>query len=114
MVPAILFFLMRHMKVPSHPRHIDLMKLGHKEGLKGGLKKICKMLEIGSPVYLDDTDGKEAIHLWRNYQNSKDESSLKRLLHYNAWDVVLNYRLHQNLMNKTILAIEERIPFKWM
>jgi hypothetical protein len=33
-------------------------------------------------------------------------------LHYNAWDVVMTYRLHQILQNEPIEAIEQTMPFE--
>ena len=105
-------FLVEHFGVDKHSEHIDLCQVGRKQGLRGGLKKICENLQIRSPAYLNEASGRDAVFLWRRYQRDCNPLWLKRLLHYNAWDVVMTYRLHQILQNEPIEAIEQTMPFE--
>ncbi len=47
-------FLVEHFGVDKHSEHIDLCQVGRKQGLRGGLKKICENLQIRSPAYLNE------------------------------------------------------------
>jgi len=103
----------KHFDVQKHVNHIDLRYIAAKQGEKGGLKPICERLGFKSPPYLNSLDGEESIRLWQEYNNRKNNRALKQLLHYNAWDVVMTYRLHRHLQGKDIQPIEEDMPFKW-
>ena len=46
-------FLVEHFGIEKHSDHIDLCQVGRKQGLRGGLKKICDNLQIRSPAYLN-------------------------------------------------------------
>jgi len=65
--------------------HVDLRFAFKKVGITGGLKSIEKQLGMDRGD-LDDVDGKEAIRLWRRYQNG-DQQALDRLVKYNQKDV---------------------------
>lgn len=107
-------FIMEHFNLQKHRDHRDLRYVAAEKGQKGGLKKICERLGFRSPEYLNETDGLEAIRLWKGYQGSHDNIALKQLLHYNAWDVVMTYRLDQYLIgNKNPLSVEDSMPFPW-
>jgi len=69
----------------DHP-HIDLMYPCKKLGLTGDLKSIEHELGI-SRGDLDGVDGKEAVRLWKQYQNG-DQTALERLVKYNQEDVI--------------------------
>ncbi len=66
--------------------HRDLMYDCWKKNLKGGLKKVEKLLEIERE--LKDVDGAEAVRLWWQYVNGYDEEALRKLLLYNSEDVI--------------------------
>ena len=104
-------FLEQHLGVAKHRQHLDLCQEGHRRGLKGGLKKICDHLQIRSPAYLNEVGGRDAVLFWQRYQRTQDAKWLQRLLHYNAWDVVMTYRLHQVLLGQSPAAIEVAMPF---
>ena len=106
-------FIMEHFNVQKHKNHIDLKILATKHGEKGGLKQICERLGMSRPSYLNRTNGRGPIKLWQDYKMHQDASALKRLLHYNAWDVVMTYRLHQFLEGESIQPIENTMPFEW-
>ncbi len=66
--------------------HRDLMYLGWKCDLKGGLKAIEKKLGIGRDSGV--CGGSEAVRLWKRYKNKDCRESLRKLLMYNREDVV--------------------------
>lgn len=67
-------------------KHTDLMYTCWKQDLKGGLKAVER--KIGIKRQLPDVDGFMAVKLWWAYKNRKDNDALKKLLKYNAEDVV--------------------------
>ncbi|MFA5554659.1 MAG: ribonuclease H-like domain-containing protein [Phycisphaerae bacterium] len=66
--------------------HTDLMYNCWKHNLKGGLKAVEKRLGIARK--LTDMNGWIAVKLWWDYCNNNDLKALKKLLDYNAEDVV--------------------------
>jgi uncharacterized protein YprB with RNaseH-like and TPR domain len=66
--------------------HIDLFFLTKEIGLKGGLKKIEKMLGIERKT--DGLNGYDAVKLWRRWSEERDIDALKTLILYNKEDVV--------------------------
>ncbi len=77
-------------------RHEDLMYTCWNRGLYGGLKAVERCLGIKREIL--DISGREAVALWWRYVRNQDNAALKRLLQYNAEDVlnlkVLRDRLH--------------------
>jgi uncharacterized protein len=69
--------------------HTDLMRACWKHKLKGGLKRVEEQLGIARAS--KGIDGWMAVQLWWQYVNNNDNDSLRRLLEYNAEDV-LNMR----------------------
>lgn len=66
--------------------HIDLFFLAKEVGLRGGLKKIEKMLGIVRET--EGLNGYDAVKLWKKWVEEKDKSALKKLIIYNKEDVV--------------------------
>jgi len=66
--------------------HIDLFFLVKEVGLRGGLKKIEKMLGIVRET--EGLNGYDAVKLWKKWVEKKDKSALKKLIIYNKEDVV--------------------------
>jgi len=66
--------------------HLDLMPVLHHLGLRGGQKQIEKRLGLHRESE-EDSDGKEAVELWRRHEQG-DAESLVRLARYNARDAV--------------------------
>ena len=66
--------------------HIDLFFLAKEVGLRGGLKKIEKMLGIVRET--EGLNGYDAVKLWKKWVEKKDKSALKKLIIYNKEDVV--------------------------
>ncbi len=77
-------FLEKSFDVDIQNPHIDLMYLCKRLGYSGGLKKIEKELSIDRE--LEDIDGREAIRLWKKYENNGDEEALRKLVKYNQYD----------------------------
>jgi uncharacterized protein YprB with RNaseH-like and TPR domain len=64
--------------------HIDLMYMFKRLGYSGGLKKIEK--DLGVERELEDLDGREAVRLWRKYEETGNREHLDKLLKYNKYD----------------------------
>ncbi|MEW6069353.1 MAG: ribonuclease H-like domain-containing protein [Candidatus Thermoplasmatota archaeon] len=75
------------MNVNVEAIHIDLMYLLRRLGLKGGLKKIEKVIGIRREKEIDGLSGKDAVELWHEYK-SGNYSALSTLIKYNRADVV--------------------------
>jgi uncharacterized protein len=68
--------------------HIDLRFAGRKAGLKGGLKKIEKILGIGRDGAVEGVDGFEAVRMWYRWKYRNSREDLVRLIKYNQEDVI--------------------------
>jgi len=66
--------------------HTDLMYECLRRNLKGGLKAVERLL--GIQRRLKGVDGSMAVLLWYDYLNNNDRQALRKLLAYNAEDVV--------------------------
>ena len=77
-------FLEKNFDLNIENPHIDLMYPCKRLGYSGGLKKIEKDLSIQRE--LEDIDGREAIKLWKKYENNGDEEALNKLVKYNQYD----------------------------
>jgi len=64
--------------------HIDLMYLFKRLGYSGGLKQVEK--DLGVERELEDIDGREAVKLWKKYEETGDREHLDKLLRYNRYD----------------------------
>ena len=72
--------------LPRLCRHVDLMHACHARNLRGGMKKVEKLL--GIPRKLAEVNGLVAIELWRHYRDHGCRESLETLLEYNREDVM--------------------------
>ncbi|MFP4116904.1 MAG: ribonuclease H-like domain-containing protein [Candidatus Aenigmatarchaeota archaeon] len=79
-------FLQKKYNIELNGNHKDLMYLGWKVGLKGGLKKIEKEIGVGRNSGV--CGGSEAVRLWKKYQREECKEALRKLLMYNKEDVV--------------------------
>ncbi len=74
--------------------HIDLRYVLRALGFKGGLKRIEKAFDLGREE-LEGVDGLFAVHLWNEFETTRDERCLETLLAYNVADVLsLEILLH--------------------
>lgn len=74
--------------LPKPLVHLDLCPLLKRLGLKGGLKKIERLLGLGRPEEVDGLDGQAAVRLWRCWKHRRDEEALTTLIAYNREDVL--------------------------
>ena len=77
-------FLEQNFNMDINVPHIDLMYLFKRIGYSGGLKKIEKQLNVDRE--LEDIDGREAVRLWKRYENNGNEEALDKLVKYNQYD----------------------------
>ncbi|PMP67467.1 MAG: hypothetical protein C0190_03240 [Thermodesulfobacterium geofontis] len=73
-----------HLKTPLI--HIDLFFLTKEVGLRGGLKKIEKVLGIARKT--EGLNGYDAVKLWKKWVEERDKNALRKLIIYNKEDVV--------------------------
>ncbi len=66
--------------------HIDLFFLTQQLGIKGGLKKIEKVLGIYRKT--EGLNGYDAVKLWKKWIEEEDKKSLEMLILYNKEDVI--------------------------
>ncbi len=66
--------------------HLDLFFLTKRIGLKGGLKKIEKVLGISRET--EGLNGYDAVKLWKKWVEYQDKRALRKLIIYNKEDVV--------------------------
>lgn len=86
--------------------HLDLMYVGRRLGLSGGLKAIER--DLGIERAQPDITGREAIRLWREYERG-DRGALETLIEYNRADTVnleslldiMTTRLHDRIAPTT-------------
>ncbi len=76
--------------------HEDLMYTCWRQGLYGGLKSVERCLGIERTI--KDVSGLQAVALWWRYVRQHDEDALKRLLRYNAEDVLNLKVLRERLL----------------
>lgn len=68
--------------------HFDL-RFGCKDvGMTGGLKNIERLIGLSRSDDIAEVDGFEAVRLWKRWERSGDEESLRRLVEYNRADTV--------------------------
>ncbi len=77
-------FLEKNFDIDIEKPHIDLMYLCRRLGASGGLKQIEK--DFGIDRELEDVDGREAIRLWKRYEQKGDKEALEKLVRYNRYD----------------------------
>jgi uncharacterized protein YprB with RNaseH-like and TPR domain len=80
--------------------HIDLFFLTKEVGLRGGLKKIEKMLGIVRKT--EGLNGYDAVKLWKKWVEEKDKNSLRKLILYNKEDVVNIKKIMDYVMAKLL------------
>lgn len=67
--------------------HFDLCPAGHKVGLKGGLKKVERLVGISREADVEGLGGYEAVLLWRAHLGGAP-GALETLVKYNREDTV--------------------------
>lgn len=79
-------FLEHNFDIEMKKPHLDLMYICKRLGLTGGLKQIEKDLNVERE--LEDVDGREAVRLWKKYENNGNEQALQKLIKYNQYDTI--------------------------
>lgn len=77
-------FLEHNYNLEVETPHLDIMYPCKRIGLTGGLKKIEQQLQVTRE--LEDVDGREAVRLWKRYENQGDDEALEKLIKYNGYD----------------------------
>ena len=72
---------------PTPKVHLDLCPLLRRLGLRGGLKRVEKLLGLNRPEEIDGLDGYQAVKLWRRYKRGEPKA-LELLIDYNREDVL--------------------------
>ncbi len=67
--------------------HLDLLPLGRRVGLRGGLKVVESTLGLERPEDIKDMTGYDAVVLWSMYERGFDDA-LRILREYNQADVI--------------------------
>ena len=102
--------LLRFLELRFDMPHLDLCPAGHKAGLKGGLKKVEKLVGISRPDEVDGLSGYEAVLLWQAHKGG-DEAALDTLISYNKEDTAnlhtLAWKVHERL------ALASGFPLKY-
>lgn len=83
--------------------HLDLCPAGHKAGLKGGLKKVEKLVGISRPDEVDGLSGYEAVLLWQAHTGGA-EGALDTLVSYNREDTANLHVLACKVYERLVLA----------
>ncbi len=99
-------FLEKNYNLDIEKPHIDLMYPCKRLGYTGGLKKIEKQLSIQRE--LEDLDGREAIRLWKKYENKGDEEALRKLVRYNQYDAENLQDLLEIVREKLVSQVADR------
>ncbi|MHA1900686.1 MAG: ribonuclease H-like domain-containing protein [Promethearchaeota archaeon] len=91
--------------------HYDLFRISRRLGFSGGLKKIENYLGISRKNRnLEGIDGKTAIYLWEEYQQTKEIRYLDTLLAYNIEDAVNLKQILYSFYNR--LKGLDKLPVK--
>lgn len=86
--------------------HLDLRPFLQVLGYQGGLKSCEKKLGIQRNG-LEEIEGKCAIHLWKEYEQTQNPHALETLLAYNIEDTVNLEQIMKIVYNKNL----EKTPF---
>jgi uncharacterized protein YprB with RNaseH-like and TPR domain len=88
--------------------HFDLCPAGHKVGLKGGLKKVERIVGIKRDDEVEGMSGFEAVLLWQAHREGKG-GALDTLIKYNREDTVnlhtLAWIIYEKLRDATGLPV---------
>ena len=100
--------LRRSLCIPLDMPHLDLLPVFRKLDLRGGLKRVEKVLGIDRDG-LDGVDGWMAVRLWRAFEGTGDERFLRTLLAYNVADVLsLEYLAAYAVMRHTGVSLPDQ------
>ncbi|MCH7493502.1 ribonuclease H-like domain-containing protein [bacterium] len=106
-------FLRRQFRIRLDGAHIDLRFVLSGMGLTGGLKRVERSLGLERGL-VADLDGYDAVLLWQEWQDTKEQGALDTLLAYNCMDTVVLERLlvfaHNRKVEATPLAVGHTLP----
>ncbi len=96
---------------PEAP-HLDLRFACSRLGLRGGLKKIERILDIEREEEVKGIVGADAVYLWEMYNSTRKKEYLKNLIAYNKADIVnlepIAEFCYQRLKLQTFDSIKKR------
>jgi hypothetical protein len=92
--------------IPKIPcAHVDLRWLAYHVGFKGGLKEIEKSIGIKRPADLVGINGMDAILLWMEWKNYRNQKALDLLIHYCCADVLSLQLLAGKILEKHKMSV---------
>ncbi len=91
--------------------HLDLMSVLKQLGYAGGQKR-CEELLYLKRFYSNGMRGKDAILLWKNWQQNRDQAALHQLMRYNAEDVFMLEKLAIKSYNLVMKSFPLRLNLK--
>ena len=80
--------LQRRLGIYINIPHIDMRSVCSQIGLRGGLKKIERQLQIQRAHKVQSVTGAEAVYLWQLWRHTKEKEYLEKLIDYNKADVL--------------------------
>lgn len=111
-------FIRRYFGIDLATPHLDLMPVLAASGYNGG-QKSCENLCDLKRRFSQGVDGKAAVRLWSQYRKDGNRDALRKLILYNAEDVVMleklaviAYKLSMQGYPHT-LRIEPTFPLNW-
>lgn len=90
-------FIMKEFALASVPPQIDLMDEAAHYGLRGGLKKIEKLIGVRR-LGVDCENGAEAVEKWQRWKDTRDRKALDSLIAYNREDVLSLQVLYRHIL----------------
>lgn len=97
--------------IPKIPcAHVDLRWLAYHVGFKGGLKEIEKSIGIQRPANLVGINGMDAILLWMEWKNNRNQEALNILIHYCSADVISLQLLAGKILEKNKMSVNYPKP----
>lgn len=88
-------------------QHRDLLYLCRRQGLRGGLKVVERLLGIERATA--GVDGRDALRLWHAYDTFGDQAALDLLLRYNRDDIIHLPTLRAYLENASPTAVNPAV-----
>lgn len=104
-------FLRKYFSIDLSLPHLDLMPVMNALGYKGGQKK-CETLARMHRTFSQGDSGKDAVHLWKQWEAERNLEALQKLVIYNAEDVFMLEKLAVMAYNRVMQTYPMEILLK--